>query len=492
MTRSCWIIVRGTGGHLLLAGLGCAVVAGCRQSFEGEHYAAWVREDQASWRQEDGRTDHASDRLPTSQPGDAADALESLDADTSVDGYVRLALDRNPELAAAAYRVQRMAERVPQASSLDDPMLMVTPVGEMAQTAAGQVATMTGLSQKLPLPQKLAARGEIARGDVAVASSELDAMRLRVAADVRQSYWSFYYAERALEQTRQSRGLLDNFEQIAQSKLRTGSATQADVLRAMTELSNLDNELLTLARQRDTSIARLNSLIDRPVNAPLPPPSPERPEQIALRLDQLLIEAGRGNPQLRGVIAQIDQSRQRLRLARLGYWPDLTVSANYNFVDDSGTSRVANGDDQYSLGFAINLPIWQGRLRAAEREAFRGLQENISQLAASQNRLAFQIQDAYASVDTQQRLVALFHDVIVPQARQTVDASAAGYQSGSVDFLAYIQAWRKLLDYRLMEQRSIAQLQQQLAELERLLGRPLRSAPSQATRPAAAAAKEDQ
>ena len=71
----------------------------------------------------------------------------------------------------------------------------------------------------------------------------------------------------------------------------------------------------------------LNSLIDRPVAGPLPEPDPIEPTAVTLRLDRLLATAALSNPQLQQVLEQIDQGRQRLRLARLNYVPDLTVSA---------------------------------------------------------------------------------------------------------------------------------------------------------------------
>ena len=442
-------------------------VAGCASRFDGEPFADWIKRDPSAWSVADAAATHDLAALPTTAPADA------VPAGAAAGDYVALALARNPELLAATYHVDRVAARVPQATSLEDPMLSVTPIGEMAETAAGQVGLMSGVSQKLPLPQKLSARGDIVRGDVAVAETELEQTRLRVVADTRQAYWSFYYAVRSLEETRQSRELLASFQRITSSKFAAGTATQADVLRATTELSNVDNQLLTLAQQRDTAAARLNSLIDRPVTAALPEPAAVEPTDVSLKLDALLTAAGESNPQLRGVLAQIEQGRSRLRLARLNYVPDLTVNANYNFVDNGGLALAANGKDQYWVGFSINLPIWYGRLRAAEREAFRGIQENASRLTAAQSRLAFQVREAYAAVDTQQRMVALFRDAILPQATQTVDASAAGYQAGNVDFLSYVEAWRRLLEYRLMYQRSVSQLEQQLAELERLVGRPL-------------------
>ena len=153
-----------------LAASTALALTGCAASFDDQPFADWIERDQATWQTDNGSTRHDLQSLPTTATGVTLD--DDVPAGTGPDDYVRLAMERNPELLSARYRVGRIAQRVPQATSLDDPMLTVTPIGEMAETAAGQVGLMSGISQKLPLPQKLNARGNIARGDVAIAGSD--------------------------------------------------------------------------------------------------------------------------------------------------------------------------------------------------------------------------------------------------------------------------------------------------------------------------------
>jgi outer membrane protein TolC len=360
---------------------------------------------------------------------------------------------------------------VPQATSLDDPMFQVAPVGEMAETAAGEVGLMTMLSQRLPTPGKLAARGRVAARDVAMAAAELEAAKLQVAADTRRAYWNHYFATRAIEVTDQSRGLLEQFRDVADSRLRAGQAEQQDVLRASTELSNIDNELVTLRQRQASAAAMLNMMLDRPVTAHVPRPAALTLAALALDLDALLADAARDNPQLEKLREQAARYREQHTLAKLGRIPDLTVSVNYNAVEDEGLSPVANGDDQWWFGLGFNLPIWAGRLDAAEREARRGVLESLAELRAEDNRVAFRVRDALARVEANQQLVKLFAEAIVPQARQTMDASLSSYSAGRADFLTLIDAWRRLLAFQVMEHRALSQFHQDLADLQQAIGR---------------------
>jgi cobalt-zinc-cadmium efflux system outer membrane protein len=446
------------------------VILGSTGCAENETDAAWKQD--ASGRSITQSMTVANNVKPAAINPSAMTAADvNIPESATVQDYVRLALQRNPGIMAARERANALRERVVQEGSLDDPMLKVAPIGEMAETAAGQVDTMMGVSQKLPFPGKLSTKAKIASKEADAALQELVKTQLAVMDDVRRAYWSYYFTSRAIEVTQQNRDLLEQFHQVAQSMYSAGTGSQQDVLRASVELSNLTNELLTWGQRRQTAGAMLNSLIDRPVEASLPQPPEIQPEQLQLELNRLLAEAQRFNPEL-GVIRQrTEADQQRLKLANLNRWPDLTLGYDYGFVSDQGISAAANGKDQWWITFSINLPIWFQKLDAAEREARYRISQQNAELKNTENRVSFRVQDAFIKVDTQQRLVTLFNDVIIPQSQQTVDVSSSGYRSGKLDFLTLVDNWRKLLNYRLMYHQSVAELEQNFADLQQAVGK---------------------
>lgn len=452
--------------------LGLALLlTGCNSRYGASPFDDWIEQDPPAWRLSEKGAGHTSGSL-LAKPNTKG-AL-TFSKDTGADEYVRIALDRSPVIRAAKAKADRLTERIPQVTSLDDPMLSVTPIGEMAETAEGQVSLMSRVSQKLPFPGKLEARGRIAQQQVAIAVQELNDTRLRIVADTRRAYWSYYFTTRGIEVIGGERDLIRQFREIAGAKYKAGTATQQDVLRASVELSNLDNELLTLRQRQTTAVAMLNRLLDRPINAPLPEPKTIELERVSLQLDRLLIDAAMDNPRLKKIHERIEMFRERLRLARLERKPDLTVSLNYNPVDSDGTAPSATGKDQWWLGFGINLPIWIAKQDAAEREATRGMFQSIAELTGERNDVAFRVQDALVKVETQQRQVVLFRDVIIPQARQTVQASDSGYRAGKTDFLTLVDNWRKLLDFQLLYHQSLAQFEKDFANLQQVVGKDLK------------------
>ncbi len=454
-----------------IATLGFALAllsAGCT-SLDPSPFNDWVKRDPATWRTPGAATSHHSATLQR----DVGDPSESGDLPEvpGVEDYVRLALERNPGLLAAELNIERLSQRIAQAEALDDPMLSVSPVGEMAQTAAGEVGLMTSVSQKLPLPAKRHTRGRIAAQDVAMAGSDLAQRRIAVAAQTRQAYWSYYSATRAIEVIENQRRYVDAFGQIASARLRAGTVAQSDVLRASVEASTLQADLATQRQRQGTAVAMLNSLMDRPATSPLPPPPIVTHETVDLQLQPLLAQAAQQNPALAKLHQRIEQYRQQKKLADLNYWPDLTVGVTYNAVEAEGLARAPTGDDQWWVTFAINIPLWVEKRQAAQREALHGIGQGVAELADTRNQIAFRVEDAYLRTTTQQSLVAMFDSVILPQARQTVESATSGYRAGTTDFLSLVESWRRLVSVELMYHNAVAQMQRDYADLLQAIGR---------------------
>ncbi|MFW6066549.1 MAG: TolC family protein [Planctomycetota bacterium] len=413
----------------------------------------------------------APTRGNSESPSPESQTVATLPPEPTVEDYVRVALERNPSVRAARLRVRRLRQRIPQVTSLDDPVVSVAPIGEMAETAAGQVGTMLGVSQKFPTPGKLRTRGQIAEQEVAVARATEQRVRLRVAAEVRRAYWSHYAAVRAIEVTEHSRDALSDIRRIARSKYESGTVGQQDVLRASVALSNLDNELVDLDRRRDSAAAMLNRLLDRPAGAQIPDPPVVELKGTDANLNSLLADAAAENPDLLGLQERIDQYRVREQLASLERWPDLTVSANYTAVRSSGLSPVADGSDQWWFGFTLNVPLWLEKLEAAEREAKLGRHQREADLADARNRVTFELSDALYRLRSDTRQAELLKNTILPDAGQALQAARADYRAGREDFLTVLEAWRRRLELELMYHQALARAEKDRADLEQIVGR---------------------
>jgi len=211
-------------------------------------------------------------------------------------------------------------------------------------------------SQHLPCFGKLGTRAAAAEADTNVARAQLATVELEVIEQVKRAYYELYFIQKAIRITEDNRKLLLDFVRIADSKYRTGKASQQDVLRAQVEVSNLDNQLIRLRQQIDSSQAKLARLLhvspDTPVRALEQPPQ----EQIPQDLQRLYQQAIAGQPELHAQLAAVQRDRRNVDLARLQYYPDLTAGVTWIGTSAAGLSPVTNGEDPLLLGFSRQRP----------------------------------------------------------------------------------------------------------------------------------------
>lgn len=131
---------------------------------------------------------------------------------------------------------------------------------------------------------------------------------------------------------------------------------------------------------------------------------------------------------------------------------------------------MANGQDAFSLNLGLTLPVWLEKIRAGILERNARVLASAERYKGARNDVFFAIQDIFVRVDAAYRSAVLLRDGILPRARQTVDVSESGYQAGEVDFTTLIDNWQRLLDLTLTYHRALSRLEQEVAELEQVLG----------------------
>ncbi len=417
-------------------------------------------------------------------PGPAAVAasmppvVQELGGPHFVEQYVAFALSQHPEIQAARKLVEARANRVPQAASLSDPTLGSTVFAEEVQTAAGPQQYSVNASQKLPWFGKLDQRAAIAEAEVNVARAQLAAKEIEVVEQVKRAYFELYFVQRAIAISERDRVLLVDFAKIADSKYRTATASQQDLLRAQVEVAVLDNELIRYRQQRSSAQAQLARLLHISPETPVEALDRLRGEQVPRDLDWLYSRAVAARPELHAQLAAVLRDRETVDLARLDYYPDATFGTTWISTGSGGISGVSNGRDAFLVGVNINVPIYRKRLDAAVREAEAQVVSSARQYDSLRDRTTEEVKDLFVQVTSQRDLLQLFEQEILPKAEQTLQVSVRAYEVGTIDFLTLVDNWRQLLRFQIAYHRLEAQLRQTLASLERTIGGPLALVPS--------------
>ncbi len=397
-----------------------------------------------------------------------------VQAALTLDYVVREALAKNPAVESALHTVEAQRAKVPQAGSLPDPTVSVNWAGNIQpfSVQTGDPSSYRGVTamQTLPLFGKRGLRREVAGKEADASQWDVEAVRRRIVAELAAAYYDYWYYDKAIRTTRENRDLLTKLSQIAEARYRVGKGMQADVLRSQVEISMLLQKLTTLEQQRATAQARLNSLMSRSPDDPLPP-AVDIPQASPLNysLEELYQLARENDPEYQRMQKMVERNQLAISLAYKDYLPDLGVGYMYQ-------ERPAM-PDMHGFTFTVNIPVFY---KTKQREEVRQAKEEELSTAKArdnrQNELFFELKQNYLAAKASDNLIKLYSQGVVPQSSLALESSMSSYQVGNVDFLTVVGNFTTVLNYETDYYRELANYQTALARMEALTGADLTGA----------------
>jgi outer membrane protein TolC len=395
-------------------------------------------------------------------------------ATLSLEEATRAAVANNAAIKASRAKWEMMKSRVPQAAAWEDPMAGV----DFERFGTTSFGTYTDaewmLSQKIPLAGKNRSRARAANAEALATLEEFRRQQLDVVAKVRAAYFRLLNAAEQIEVNRRNDTLLSQFLEISRAKYAVGTQTQSSVLIAETDLIRLQEDRRNLERDFSDAQSQINVLMNRPARAPL-----GQPVDVSLRhrtFDERQLEALalKNRPELQRAENRIAAEHQRLQAAKRDWIPEPQVRVE---------ARSYKGNNQafqeYDTGVFFNVPLGNWRKYSAQqREARSGVEMATQELENARAETLGLVRDALKKVETFHHHVDLFRDQLLPLARQTVEASRAGYETDKASFLELIATQRTLRDSEATYHRHLADYRAALAELETVVGADLQIFPS--------------
>lgn len=396
----------------------------------------------------------------------------------SLSEVYELARERNPALHAAGARADAMGTRESSAGLPPDPTLQVGVMNfsipgfetDMPTSMAPSIQAM----QMLPFPGKLGLSEEMAEQSTAMARAGADEKWWEVRAMAARGFFQVYELDRKLEVARETLGLLEDFQEVARSMYASGTGRQSDVLRANVAVARMDAEIERMQAMRSVAVARLNAVLNRPAETPIPavvlPALPaEWPEGETLRR-----WAEETRPMLERSRTGVEQAQTRQSLARRQIWPDFSVGLQYGQRDAGalGTTRMGSA----MIGFTV--PIFAGSRQLRLRDEAAAMEAAAeADLLTARAGVDARVGELLAELERARTLVELYRGEVLPQADANVESSFSSYRVGAVDFMTLMDAQMSTNRYEQEYYTLLADYGRAVAELEMTVGRELPETP---------------
>lgn len=227
-----------------------------------------------------------------------------------------------------------------------------------------------------------------------------------------------------------------------------GKGTQAEVLRAETDVARLDGEVAAKAADVRAAEAMLNTSIGRPPELPVPALAaataddpPPRDSAVRAALDR--------RPELRAGRAEVDRARAEVSVMDDMYTPMAMVQTgpSYTMADGAG----------WMVMVGVSIPLWRGKLRAGVDEAKAMTDMAEQDLVAMRRMVVGDTVVARERVIAAQARWRALRDQVVPRAQAAIEPTLAGYTTGQLPLVSVLEAaqtlWAARMDLASAERR---------------------------------------
>lgn len=387
-----------------------------------------------------------------------------------------LALEASPDLTALGFEATAREALVRQAGRRPNPTLGLDAENLLAPSGndGGEIAQTT-LSVALPLDLggRRAARVRLAEAERDGLAPEVDAARRGVRARVVAQFAVALAAQGRARLAAETAALAEEVRSTVAQQVALGDRSPIDETRAGVALARTRAEQARAERTLEAalrSLAALWAASDQPpkaVRGRLASPVVPSFETLVDRLD--------ATPELARVAAEAVRRDAAVEAARAdrSYLPTVSAGLRRYHGDEGGFGAV--------VGVSLPIPVFsRGSDALAAAEARRGGID--AERSSARNALVARLADAYGRLAAARDEAAILAQTAVPGALDAAAAVAEGYRLGAFSVLDVLDAQRSVAEVRGLLLDALAQAAAAQADVERVLGGSLPTAPADVPR----------
>jgi outer membrane protein TolC len=389
---------------------------------------------------------------------------------TSLDQYLLIAAENNPQLKAHFNEYMAALERVPQAGALPDPQFAFGYFINPVETRVGPQRASLGLSQAFPWFGTLGAKKD-AMSEMARSRFELfQNARSDLFFDVKTAYYNYYFIEKAIEITRENIEILNIFRNLSLVKIEAGTASLADELRVELELNDLENQLALFIDSRDVFRTSFNNLLNRDNSVMIEVPQELYEEELPFESLSLLDSILTSNREIRSLDHKLQSFREQEEVAQKSGMPGFNIGMNYIVIGENRASLDPdNGKDAFFPTIGVSIPIYRKKYKSMIREAEYMQEAVVSEKEDKRNSLSTLFQENMKDFRDSDRRLSLNHQQS-EIANKVLDILITSYSTNSKDFEEVLRIERQLLGYKLARERALIDKNVSVAFMNYLLG----------------------
>lgn len=223
--------------------------------------------------------------------------------------------------------------------------------------------------------------------------------RQNVILEAKKAYFNVLRAEKLVSVAQEAVTLLEAFGKVARDFHEVGMSPQNEVLKADVELANTRQELTAAQNALDLARSGFNTLLRRPMGAPVRLVDVRDHTPLDRSFDQCLAEALANRQEIAAADLEVDIGERELALSRKDYYPTVNLQGNLyqlgadpDLKGDEGISDASS----WEVMVAARWDFWQwGRTQHGVREKTGRLNQARYRRQDLEDRIRLDVQQAF-------------------------------------------------------------------------------------------------
>lgn len=445
----------------------------------------------------------------------------------TLEEYLIIAAENNPNLKSKYFQYQAALERVPQAGSLPDPQMGFSIfIMPMERYMGNQIGTIS-LMQMFPWFGTL---GEAKNEMTFMAKAkfeEFNEAKSMLFYEVRTNWYALQLLEKEIAITINHIELLKTMEQIAIARFKSGgqssnnsastgnmrssstqnsnntgsgmggmnmqrqttagnsssqrasqmggmenmssSGSMNDALRVQLEINELQNNLYLLEDSKSPIYARFKQLLNR--KEPMIFSDSIKAATMPISLIDIPDSIKLNNPMLKMLEQEESAYTAQGKMNKKMGLPMVGIGLQYDiFQPRANSESMMNGRNMIMPMASVSIPLWRKKYSSAIKESDYMRKSVIEQKQNLSNQLLVNYEDALKDYKDAERRVKLYQDQTL-LANQVLNILIAQYTAQGGNFEEMLRMQQQLLNYRLKYLDAIIDGNIAVAMMQRLIGR---------------------
>ncbi len=291
---------------------------------------------------------------------------------------------------------------------------------------------------------------DVARSVEGTVQENVELVRSELAYRTIGAFNAILFLQQNLEVQDQELQALNEHLVVTQEKVRSGAATDFEVLTTRVRIADVQSRRVDVASSLESRRIELRQLLGLGPGAPLGLLGEFEEGPPGLDVDSLVNLAMDQRPEVRMARGAEGTAQVRTRLASVGDKPsvsvNLTVGAKNGYIPHLNALKP-----NWVAGMSVDFPLFNGyRTRSQVEESQASLNQARANIQALERELVTQVRQAVASVQASEDKIRAAQ-MQVQQAEAALALANTRYEAGVITNLDVLDAQTSLSEARLME-----------------------------------------